>query len=376
MTTRSTRGMATRLVHGDKDGHGTVVVPVFDNAAFVLDHMEHHDEVLQQPSSRPYYSRGYNPTVAALEARLADIESASWALAFSTGMSAIVTTVLTLCRNGGHIIVSDQVFETTKRWLTESFEAGGGEFTFADFTDLGEVKAAFRPETRAVFFEEFTNPALQVLDLPALVDLAHENGARAVVDNTFASPVLFRPMEYGADLVLHSATKYLSGHGRVLGGSLAGHDQELRAEIAEHRRQTGAIITPHNAAGILQGMATLELRVERASATAARLAHLAADHPATAEVNYPGLPDSVGHDIATRLTGGRYGGMFSFTLMDPSRKAAVYDAFELIVRATSLGDVASLVDSADNPDVLRISTGIEDPDDLAADLTQALDCAL
>ena len=132
MTTRPTRGMATRLVHGDKDGHGAVVVPVFDNAAFVLDHMEHHDEVLQKLSSRPYYSRGYNPTVATLEARLADIESASWALAFSTGMSAIVTTLPTLCRHGGHVIVSDQVFETTKRWLIESSGASGGEFTFAD----------------------------------------------------------------------------------------------------------------------------------------------------------------------------------------------------------------------------------------------------
>jgi len=148
------------------------------------------------------------------------------------------------------------------------------------------------------------------------------------------------------------------------------------AEIAEHRRQTGVIITPHNAAGILQGMATMELRVERASATALRLTTLATDHPATAKVNYPGLPDSGGHEIATRLTGGRYGGVFSFTLMNPSRKAAVYDAFELIMRATSLGDVATLVDSAGNPDVLRISTGIEAPDDLAADLTQALDAAL
>lgn len=371
------RGLATLLVHAGmpRSSYGAVATPVFESASFVMGNMDHHQAVIDEQSALPYYSRGYNPTVAALEARLAAIESARRALAFSSGMSSIVTTLLTLCRNGGHVVVSDHVFETTKQWLAESFEAGGGEFSFADFTDIGEVKAAFRANTRAVFFEEFTNPLLQVLDLQQLVELAHENGALAVVDNTFASPVLFRPIEYGADLVLHSATKYLSGHGRVLGGSLAGDDEELMAEIAEHRRQTGAIITPHNAAGILQGMSTLELRVERASATALRLARLAAEHPATAQVNYPGLPGSVGHDIATRLTGGRYGGMFSFTLTDPGRKAAVYDAFELIVRAPSLGDVASLVESADSPDVLRISTGIEDPDDLAADLTQALDTA-
>jgi cystathionine beta-lyase/cystathionine gamma-synthase len=375
---RPRKGLATLLVHaGESRTEGSpVAVPVFDSASFVLGDMEHHEAVMDELSSAPYYSRGYNPTVAALEARLAAIESARRGLAFSSGMSAIVTTLLTLCRNGGHVIVSDQVFETTRLWLAESFAAGGGEFTFADFTDLGEVKAAFRPNTRAVFFEEITNPWLQVLDLQALVELAHEHEVRAVVDNTFASPALIRPIEHGADLVIHSATKYMSGHGRLIAGALVGNDEALMTEIAEHRRQAGVIITPHNAAGILQGLATLELRVERASTTALRLARLAAEHPATVSVNYPGLPDCVGHDVATRLTGGRYGGMFSFALADPARKAAVYDAFKLIVRATSLGDVVSLVDSAHTPDVLRISTGIEDPDDLAADLTQALDAAL
>jgi len=213
------RSLETLLVHAGIGGssYGAVAMPVFESASFVLEDMEHHHAAIDDANSLAYYSRGYNPTVAALEARLAAIESAPRALAFSSGMAAIVTTLLTLCRGGGHVVVSDQVFETTKRWLTESFKAGGGQFTYADFTDLGEVKATFRPNTRAVFFEEFTNPLLQVLDLRALVDLAHENGAQAVVDNTFASPVLLRPLEYGADLVLHSATKYLSGHGRVLG---------------------------------------------------------------------------------------------------------------------------------------------------------------
>ena len=375
---RPARGLATHLVHAGESRAvgGPVAVPVFDSASFVLGDMEHHEAAIEELSSAPYYSRGYNPTVAALEARLAAIESAPRALAFSSGMSAIVTTLLTLSRNGGHMIVSSQVFETTRLWLTDSFAAGGGEFTFADFTDLGEVTAAFRRNTRAVFFEEFTNPWLQVLDLQALIDLAHGHGVHAVVDNTFASPALLRPIEYGADLVLQSATKYMSGHGRVLGGSLVGANDELMAEIAEHRRQAGVIITPHNAAGILQGLATLELRVERASTTALRLARLAAAHPATLAVNYPGLSDCIGHDIATRMTGGRYGGMFSFTLADPARKAAVYDAFELIVRSTSLGDVVSQVDTVRDPDVLRISTGIEDPEDLAADLSQALDAAV
>jgi cystathionine beta-lyase/cystathionine gamma-synthase len=378
MTAPADRGLSTLLVHAGVRGssYGAVAMPVFESASFVLTDMEHHDVVHEDLNSLPYYSRGYNPTVAALETRLAAIESAPRALAFSSGMSAIVTTLLTLCRGGGHVVVSDQVFVTTQTWLEQSFAAGGGQFTYADFSDVGEVKAAIQGNTRAVFFEEFTNPLLAVLDLSALVDLAHQHGVLAVVDNTFASPALIRPREHGADFVVHSATKYMSGHGRFLGGSLAGENDQLMAEIAEHRRQTGATITPHNASGILEGLATLELRVERASATALRLARLAAEHPATEMVNYPGLPNHVGHHIATRLTGGSYGGMFSFTLANPARKAAVYDAFELIVRATSLGDVVSLVDTVNDPDVLRISTGIEDPKDLEADLAQALDAAL
>lgn len=377
MTQRDNLGLATRLVHAGDSHHpgSAVAVPVFDSASFVIESLADHERIEASLSSTPYYSRGYNPTVAALETKLASIESAPAALAFNAGMAAISTTLLTLCRNGGHIIASDKIFSTSTRWLQENFITFGCELSLVDCGDLAQVEAAFRPNTRAVFFEELTNPLLHVLDLEGLIGLAHAHGALAVVDNTFASPALFRPFEFGADLVVHSATKYMSGHGRVLAGALAG-TEALIEEIAEARRQMGTIITPHNAAGILQGLQTLDLRVGRASETAHRLALLAVEHAATAEVHYPGLPGNIGHDIATRLAGGRYGGMLSFTLHEPSKKAAVYDAFELIIRATSLGDVASLVDAVDDPDVLRISAGIEDPDDLAADLEKALNAAL
>lgn len=377
MTQHDNRRLATLLVRaGESEDPGSAVaVPITDSAAFVLESFAHHEQVSAAPSASPYYTRGYNPTVAALETKLAAIESAPAALAFNCGMAAISTTLLTLARNRGHIIVSDKLFVTSTRWLTENLATFGAEISFVDCLDLAQVEAAFRPNTRAVFFEEFTNPLLHVLDLEGLIGLAHAHDALAVVDNTFASPALFRPVEFGADLVVHSATKYMSGHGRVLAGSLAG-TESLIVEVAEHRRQMGTNITPHNAAGLLQGLQTLELRINRASESAHRLALLAAEHPGTADVNYPGLSHNVGHDIATKLTGGRYGGMLSFTLHDPSRKAAVYDAFELILRATSLGDVVSLVDSVRNPDVLRISVGIEDPDDLSEDLEKALDAAL
>jgi len=369
-------GFATKLVHaGETDNpFGSVTTPVFDTASFAMPNLAAHDRANHDMSGVPYYTRGYNPTVDALEGKLAAVESAEAALAFNSGMAAITTTLLSLARGGGHIVASDELFVATAKWLAEDVGALGAECTFADFTDLAEVRRAIRPNTRAIFFEEFTNPTVRVLDLESLIQLGHDRGVAVVVDNTLASPALFRPTEYGADLVVHSATKYLSGHGRVLAGAVAGR-ADLVGEIGELRRRLGTGATPHNAAGVLDGIKTLQLRVDRQSSSALQLATEAAEHPATATVHYPGLPGSCGHHIAARLTGGKYGGMFSFTLRNRLRKAAVYDAFEVITRATSLGDVASLVDSFDSPDLLRISVGIEDPADLTADLTAALDQA-
>lgn len=370
-------GLATRLVHGaGANPLGAVAVPVFDTTSFVMADMAAHKRTVEDPSVHDYYSRIRNPTVAALESTLASIESAPRALAFASGMAAITTALLALGRRGGHLIASDQLFVNTWEWLANDSPDFGCEVTFVDMSDLTALEAAFRPTTRAVFFEAFTNPLLEVLDIEAIVAIAHDHDALAVVDNTFASPVLFRPLEHGADIVIHSATKYLAGHGRVLAGALAGSGPAMDA-IAELRRRLGTIITPHNAAAVIEGMSTLELRVDRASATALRLAEFADVHDATVTVNYPGLPSSPWHELACRLTGGhRFGGMLSFALRNPERKAAVYDAFTQFVRATSLGDVVSLVDSIDHPDVLRLSVGIESPDDLLTDLEKGLNAAM
>lgn len=369
------RGLATRLVHG-RGAHalGAVATPIFDTASFAMADLADHRRAVGTASAPDYYSRGGNPTVAALEATIASIESAPRSLAFASGMAAITTTLLALGRRG-HVIASDQLFVNSREWLTYDLPDFGCAVTFADLTDLGALRSAFRPTTRAVFFEEFTNPLLDVLDLEAIAAVAHEHGALAVVDNTFATPVLLRPLAYGADVVIHSATKYLAGHGRVLAGAVAGSGPAMDA-IAVLRRRLGTIITPHNAAAVIDGLSTLELRVDQAGATAQRLAELAAGHPATATVNYPGLPDAPGHKLARHLTGGRgYGGILSFTLRRPDRKAAVYDAFTHFLRATSLGDVTSLVDAVDDPDLLRLSVGVETPRDLLTDLEQALDAA-
>jgi methionine-gamma-lyase len=369
--------LATRLVHAGEDDYplGAVAPPIFETASFRLEDFAARSRVTELPANTTFYSGISNPTVAALEVKLAAIESAGAALAFNSGMAAITTAVLAICRNGGHIIVSDKLFVVTDNWFREDLPALGCEVTVVDFLDLSKVERSFRPNTRAVFFEEFTNPEVIALDLESIIHLAHLNGALAIVDNTYGSPALFRPIEYGADLVLHSATKYMSGHGRFRAGALAA-SRDLIAPIAQQRVNMGTIASPHSAAGIIEGLRTLDLRVGRASSTALRLAQLADDHLATAAVQYPGLPGSVGHEHATRLTRGRYGGMFSFKLANPAARAAVYDAFDVIVRATSLGDSVSLVDYWPAQDLFRISTGIEDPDDLADDLERALAAGL
>ncbi|WP_037963559.1 PLP-dependent transferase [Streptomyces sp. PRh5] len=371
------RGLATRLLHGrGANPLGAVAAPIFDTASFAMADIAAHRRTVEDPSVHDYYSRVRNPTVAALESTLASPESAPRALAFASGMAAITTALLALGRRGGHFIASDQLFVNSREWLAHDLPDFGCEVTFVDLTDLTSLDAAFRPTTRAVFFEEFTNPLLDVLGIETIVAITHDHDALAVVDNTFATPVLIRTLELGADIVIHSATKYLAGHGRVLAGALAGGGPAMDA-IAVMRRRLGTIITPHNAAAVIEGMSTLELRVDRASATALRLAELADAHHATSAVNYPGLPSAPAHEFACRLTGGRrFGGMLSFALLRPERKAAVYDAFTRFIRATSLGDVVSLVDSVDDPDVLRLSVGTESADELLVDLEKALDAAL
>lgn len=372
------RGLATRLGHGGEAHHAknAVALPIFESAAFTMDNWEHHEESYGSPSGGVYYSRGYNPTVQAFEEKVASIEGGARTLGFNAGMAAISTSILEICKGGGHLIVSDKVFATSDLFFRNYLTVLGASMSYVDFADLDAMEAAITPQTRAIFFEEITNPLLHTLDLDSLIELAHRNEILAVVDNSFAPPVLLRPLEHGADLVIHSATKYMSGHGRVLGGVVTGNDLDLMARIAELRRENGSIITPHNAGAIQQGLVTLQIRVERASENAAALTDLAVAHRATTSVNYPGLASTPGHERAREFMKGTYGGVFSFSVDNLEKKAAVYNAFELITRSTSFGDAITLVDAVPDPDVLRISAGIEEIGDLASDLEHALNAAL
>jgi cystathionine beta-lyase/cystathionine gamma-synthase len=325
-----------------------------------------------------YAPRG-NPTVRSLELKLADLEGAEAALATASGMAAISATLLHLLAGGGHVVASADVYEQTRNFLCDDLPSHGASSTFVDCGNLAAVEAAITPQTRAIYAEPFSNPMLRVADIAALADLAHRHNLLLVVDNTFLSPALLRPIEHGADLVIHSATKYLSGHGQILGGVVCGKRARI-ASIQEKALRLGGTMGAYAAWTLLGGIKTLTLRVERQSANADRLARVLAAHPAVAVVHYPGLPAHPGHPIARRLVGegqDRFGGMLSFVLCGgPSAVGPMLDGLELCTLAVSLGDVSTLVWPWADQDLIRLSVGIEDGDDLERDFRQALDRAL
>ena len=334
------------------------------------------------------YTRADNPTCEHAERLLAALEGNGCACAlFGSGMAA-VTAVFQSLLPGDHVLVSRVLYWGVRKWLAEFALTWGLDVEFADTSDLDAVVAAIRPgRTRLLWVETPANPMWEITDLAAVCELAHAAGARVAVDNTVATPVLTRPFEYGADLVVHSASKYLNGHGDVLAGAvLASRRDPFWERIRSWRRNAGAMPGPFEAWLLQRGMRTLFLRVRRASQTALELATHFAGHPALSAVLYPGLPGHPGHQIAARQMRGGFGGMLSIRLAGGAGQAqAVLREVQVFKRATSLGGVESLIEhrrSSEGPsspvpdDLLRLSIGIEDPVDLIADLDAALAAAI
>jgi cystathionine gamma-synthase len=333
------------------------------------------------------YTRADNPTYEHAERLLAALEGAGCACAlFASGMAA-ATAVFQSLLPGDHVLVSRVLYWGVRKWLAEFALTWGLDVEFTDTTDLGAVAAAIRPgRTRLLWLETPANPMWEITDLAAVCDLAHSAGVRVAADNTVATPVLTRPLEHGADLVVHSATKYLNGHSDVLAGAvLTARRDPFWERLRSWRRNAGAVPGPFEAWLLQRGMRTLFLRVHRASDSALAIAaHLAA-HPEVAAVLYPGLPSHPGHQIAARQMTGGFGGMLSIRLAGGAERAlAVLAAVRVFKRATSLGGVESLIEhrrTMEGPsspvpaDLLRLSVGIEDPADLLADLDAALDAA-
>ena len=331
------------------------------------------------------YARDHNPTRDALEHRLAALEAADACVAFASGQAA-TAAVLHALTPGDHVLLPADLYHGTRALLLGHYERWGLVARHVDMTDLDAVERALRLPARLVWIETPSNPRLQVVDIAAVARLARAAGALVVVDNTWATPLLQRPLDLGADLVLHSTTKYLGGHSDVLGGAvLARAGAPLLARLRDLQRLGGAVPSPFECWLLLRSLPTLAVRVRAQSAAAQQIAERLAAHPRVARVHYPGLPGHPGHAVARAQMHGGYGGMLSFELRGGGAEAhAVACRARLFARATSLGGYESLIEhrlvvegpaSATPPGLLRLSIGLEHPDDLLADLEAALDPA-
>jgi cystathionine beta-lyase/cystathionine gamma-synthase len=372
----TSRGFSTRAVHAGEapdPSTGAVGVPIYQNATFAFHSAEQIDRFNEGHVPHYIYSRYGNPTTRCLELKLADLESAEDVLATASGMAAVTTVAFHYVAGGGHIVVSDSIYETAQNFFRDGIGDYGATATAVDMTDLDAVCAAITSDTRALYVEPFSNPTLKVADIGALAKIARESGVCLIVDNTFLSPALYRPIEDGADIVIHSATKYLSGHSFVVGGVIAGR-RDVVALMRNRLVQLGGIMAPQSAWLLLNGVKTLPLRMLQHSANGMAVAEVMASHPAVEQVNYPGLPGHSGHELATRMAGGRHSGVLSLRLVDHAESRNVFlNALSIPLKAVSLGDVASLVWPFDENGVIRLSVGIEDTADLVADVMQALD---
>ncbi|MGK5532356.1 cystathionine gamma-synthase [Streptomyces sp. URMC 129] len=332
------------------------------------------------------YSRSANPTRTALEENLAALEGGTRGLAFASGLAAEDCLLRTVLRPGDHLVIPDDAYGGTFRLITKVAERWGVAWSVANTSDPAAVRDALRPETKLIWVETPSNPLLGITDIAVVADLARSAGARLVVDNTFASPYLQQPLALGADVVVHSTTKYLGGHSDVVGGALVTSDPGLAQELAFHQNAMGAVAGPFDSWLVLRGIKTLAVRMDRHSANAARIAGALAAHPRVTRVYYPGLPSHPGHETAAKQMRD-FGGMVSFRVEGGEAAAVeVCDRARLFILGESLGGVESLIEHPGRmthasaagsalevpADLVRLSVGIEAAEDLLADLSQAL----
>jgi cystathionine gamma-synthase/cystathionine gamma-lyase len=379
-------GFQTRAIHVGQEADpatGAIIVPIYQTSTYTQADVGVHKGF--------DYSRTANPTRLALEKCLASLENAEYGLAFGSGMAAI-DAVMKILAAGDHIVVSDDVYGGTYRLFEKVLTRFGLTFSWVDASDLAHVDRAMRPETRMIWAETPTNPLLKIVDLPALADLARERKTLLAVDNTFATPFLQNPLDLGADIVVHSTTKYLGGHSDVVGGFCGTHSADLYQTLKFHQNAIGAVPGPFDAWLTLRGIKTLALRMREHERNARLVAEALSRHPLVERVYYPGLPSHPQHDLAVRQMRG-FGGIVSFAVKgDLALTRAVARGVRLFSLAESLGGVESLmchpavmthasIPKADRDargvtdSLLRLSCGIEDGEDLVADIVGALDHA-
>ena len=387
---------STRAVHSgyqSSENQGSLNPPIYMTSTFCFDTVEQGAARFSGEESGHFYSRISNPTQAVLETRLADLEDGEAALATASGMGAISATFWTIVSPGDHVLVDKTVYGCTFSFMEHGLKKFGIEVTYVDFTKHDEINAALQSNTRVVYFESPVNPSMRILDIHQISLLVkdYSNDIHIVVDNTYCTPALQRPLTMGADIVVHSATKYLGGHGDLIAGAVVGRTNMIE-NIRLHglKDMTGAVISPINVFLVLRGIKTLQLRMERHCQNAQIVAEMLEAHSAVESISYPGLPSDSGHQLAKRQMDG-FGGMIAFELKAGFRGAVkTLNALQLIKRAVSLGDTetliqhpASMTHSTYTPEqqeihgitqgLIRISVGLECVDDILGDLNQALD---
>ena len=385
-------GESTRSVHDEEPidpSSGSVITPIYQTTTFGFTKADDVAEAVEGRSGKFVYTRWDNPTTATLERKLASLERAEEAAFFSSGMAAISTSVLAFLKKGDHAVATRDLYGETFKLFNETLPSFGVRTTLVETSDIGEMRKAVKRGTKLVYCETPANPTVKIVDIAASSKVAHSVGALLFVDGTFASPVNQKPIELGADLVLHSATKYLNGHADVTAGAAAG-SKELISRVKSMRRTLGGTLDPHASWLVLRGMKTMGVRVRAQNENAMALARFLSKHRKVKVVHYPGLESHPMHSVAKRQMKG-YGGMMSFEL-----KGSLRDAMKLTERlkvgilAASLGGVETLVSQpavmtqhqlskaerrkTGIPETLiRLSVGIEDKDDLINDFAQALD---
>ena len=387
-------GFNSMLIHGGdfNDALGSATVPIYQTSTFKFDSAEHGAACFAGESDGYIYTRIGNPTIHALETLLADLEKGCGGIATSSGMGAVNTVYGAMLSQGDHVVSSAAVYGPSRVVLETYYKKFGIEATFVNTADIEEVRKAIRPETRLLYIETPSNPTMDITDLKACSALAHQHGIPVAVDNTFCSPYLQRPLEMGADIVLHSLTKFINGHADIVGGVVIAKDEALYKKLRSVMVTLGFNMDPHQAYLVIRGVKTLSIRIDRAQESAMKIATYLENHPKVDWVRYPGLASHPQYELAkTQMDG--FGSMISFELkggIEAGRK--LMNSVEMAILAVSLGGVETLIQhpasmthskvSAEGKEkagitdgLVRYSVGIEDVSDLIADLDQALEKA-
>ncbi|MGO1118860.1 methionine gamma-lyase [Rhodovibrionaceae bacterium A322] len=390
----SEQGFATRAIHfgyNPMDEQGALTPPLHLTSTFAFESAQAGGELFAGERQGHVYSRISNPTTDLLERRIADLEGAEAGLATASGMGAITSVLWTLLSPGDEVIVDKTLYGCTFSYLRHGLEKFGITVSHVDLTDPANLDRALTPATRVIYFETPANPNMRLVDISAISQQARAAGIKVVVDNTYATPLLTRPLEMGADLVVHSATKYLGGHGDLVAGLVAGSAEDIsNIRLVGMKDMTGAVMAPFNALLILRGLKTLQLRMARHCETAGSVARWLEAHPAVSKVYYPGLASFEQHELANRQMAD-FGGIMAFELKEGFEGGLrMMNNLSLITRAVSLGDAESLIQhpasmthSTYSPEerqvhgisdgLIRLSLGLEEADDILADLDQSLE---